>query len=1596
MSSEEDEYVPGGSGSPKKTKATKKKKAAASSEDEGDTDNQPTKKARTPKEKKAIEKIYQKKSQLEHILIRPDTYIGSTELVSQEMWVYDTEEKKMVFREIKFVPGLYKIFDEILVNAADNKQRDPKMSMIKIAIDAEKNQISVWNNGHGIPVVEHKEEKMLVPTMIFGHLLTSSNYDDDEKKVTGGRNGYGAKLCNIFSNKFVVETASKEYKKKFKQEWSKNMGKAGEPKVDSFSGEDYTKVTFEPDLSKFKMAVLDKDTVDLLSRRAYDVAGTSGGVKVYLNGEKLPISNFKQYVELYTANNTDEMGNPLKVVTEKANERWEVAVTSSDTGFNQVSFVNSIATTKGGRHVEYITDQITKAMNEVIKKKNKSGAEIKPFQIKNHLWVFVNCLIENPTFDSQTKENMTLQVRSFGSKCQLSDKFIGNALKSGIIENILAFAKAKAESQMGKKIHGAKTAKLRGIPKLEDANDAGTKYSSDCTLILTEGDSAKALAVSGFSVVGRDKYGVFPLRGKLLNVREATPKQLMDNAEINSIVKILGLQYKRKYDSEQDLKSLRYGKLMIMTDQDQDGSHIKGLLINFIHFNWPSLLRHVFLEEFITPIVKATKGNVEECFYSLPELEEWKANRTESELKRYKIKYYKGLGTSTSKEAKEYFSNMTRHRIGFRYGGKDDDDAIDLAFAKNKADARKDWLTKGMEERKQRRLEGRGEVYLYTKTTKSVTFKKFVDEELILFSNMDNERSIPSLVDGLKPGQRKVLFTCFTRKKKGEAKVAQLVGSVAEKSAYHHGEQSLMSTIVGLAQNFVGSNNINLLLPLGQFGTRLLGGKDAASARYIFTNLSPMARAVFHPHDDPLLNYLNEDNQKIEPEWYIPVVPMVLINGAEGIGTGWMTKIPNYNPLDIVANLRALIRGDEIKPMKPWYKGYRGEILPVDPTRYLTNGEVAVLDQENSIEITELPIRTWTQNYKEAVVEPLLLGSESKDGKGKPPQIQDYKEYHTDTTVRFVIRMSGQKFEEFQREGFHKTFKLQQTISMSSMVLFDSNGVIRKYDNVSDILREFFEVRMTFYGKRKDFLVARLSAEALNLENQARFIDEKIKGKITIENVKKKDLINKLKKAQPPYDSDPVKTWKKKFGVPEDETPTADDDDGKKKTDEPEEAGSDFDYILKMPLWSLTNERFMDLMEKRDNKNEELSALRKKTPSDLYTDDLDEFESRLKKVEAEEADAEAFVSPTKKPAGRAKGQKGRGAVASKADTLPSVYGTRVEPVVDTATIAKFEKAKELKDRKAAGITVPRARAKKPAENGENPTSSEAPSSDKPTGEENGGVKQPSKAVVNGKDKKKPEKKAKKIGSDDESSFDSADLTDDDDEIMLNDSEDEYVEKVPKKKRVFTSDDAGETSTESPLKIAKVDEDRLSIEIDEPEISSKSVSNPLKVADKMEPAENGAKKDVVPKDPKTFSLEKTKEPGKLAAEKKPSALTKIVHLLSSDDEDDYPSGKKAPAKKLVKKKEPAKILLKKAVPDKVVKAGPSEKPGTSTSHAKRESSEEIIPVAATRAPVDKMRVFDLDDEDEIVPARNRTNRAGASNKKYAFSDDSDEDYFGGVN
>ncbi|KAL8175960.1 UNVERIFIED_CONTAM: DNA topoisomerase 2-alpha [Gekko kuhli] len=1222
----------------------------------------------------SVERIYQKKTQLEHILLRPDTYIGSVEQVTQQMWVFD-EDVGLNFRDVTFVPGLYKIFDEILVNAADNKQRDKSMSCIKITIDPENNVISVWNNGKGIPVIEHKVEKVYVPALIFGQLLTSSNYDDEEKKVTGGRNGYGAKLCNIFSTKFTVETACKEYRKLFKQTWTDNMSKAGQMSLKFFDDEDFTCITFHPDLAKFKMTVLDKDIVALMARRAYDVAGAVRDVKVFLNGKRLPVKGFRSYVDMYVKDKVDETGNALKIIHEEVNSRWEVCLTMSERGFQQVSFVNSIATTKGklfygtvvvekgGRHVDYVADQVVNKLLEVVKKKNKAGVGVKPFQVKSHIWVFINALIENPTFDSQTKENMTLQAKSFGSTCKLSEKFIKGVVGCGIVESILNWVNFKAQTQLNKKCSSVKHTRIKGIPKLDDANDAGSKNSANCTLILTEGDSAKTLAVSGLGIVGRDKYGVFPLRGKMLNVREASHKQIMENAEINNLIKIVGLQYKKNYDDPESLKTLRYGKIMIMTDQDQDGSHIKGLLINFIHHNWPSLLKHCFLEEFITPIVKASKNKEEFAFYSIPEFEEWKTSVPN--YKTWKIKYYKGLGTSTSKEAKEYFAEMARHRIPFKYSGPEDDAAISLAFSKKKVEDRKEWLTNFMVDRRQRKLQGLPEDYLYGKATSSLTYNSFINKELILFSNMDNERSLPSLVDGLKPGQRKVMFTCFKRNDKREVKVAQLAGSVAEMSAYHHGEASLMMTIINLAQNFVGSNNLNLLQPIGQFGTRLHGGKDSASPRYIFTMLSPLARLVFPPVDDNVLNFLYDDNRRVEPEWYIPILPMVLINGAEGIGTGWSCKVPNYDVREVVNNLRRMLDGEEPLPMHPSYKNFKGTIDELGEKQYLVNGEVSILDS-TTIEISELPVRTWTQVYKEQVLEPMLGGTEKS-----PPLITDYKEYHTDTTVKFIVKMSEQKLAEAEAAGLHKVFKLQTSLSCTNMVLFDHVGCLKKYETAEDILREFYELRLKYYGLRKDWLAGLLGAESAKLSNQARFILEKIDGIIVIENKPKKEIIKVL--IGRGYESDPLKSWKESQQKDTNEEKEDDEESGK-ENESAAGTGPDFNYLLNMPLWYLTKEKKDELCKQRDDKEVELKNLKRKNPDDLWKEDLAAFVEALEELEAKEREDEmlgAAGRPIKGKGGKPKVKK-----LHLTEVMPSPHGRRVVPRVTQEM--KMDATKKLK------------------------------------------------------------------------------------------------------------------------------------------------------------------------------------------------------------------------------------------------------------------------------------------------------------------------------
>lgn len=1287
MSESESDYFTDGSEDdfvPTSKKSTKKNASSKLKQPLGDATNSTAGSSRssTPKPTNASE-TYQKLSQLEHILKRPDTYIGSVEKTKTEMWCFDAETESMVFKEVTIVPGLYKIFDEILVNAADNKIRDPSMKNIRVKIDAENNIIEVMNDGKGIPIEMHTKENMYIPELIFGNLLTSSNYDDDQKKVTGGRNGFGAKLCNIFSTQFEVETADLNMGKLYKQSWNNNMSNVSKPKITTLrTKKEYTKITFRPDLSKFDMDCLDNDLLSVLRRRVYDLCGTVKNCNIYLNDKRLNISSFKGYVEMYVKAIKERSPEPepqdgtiknfTTIVHEVFNDRWEVAFAVSDGSFNQVSFVNSIATTSGGTHVKYVSDQIINKLVETLSKKEKGKKKlmIKPQEVRDNMFLFINCLIENPAFTSQTKEQLTTKVSQFGGKDKFvaNDNLINRILKTSIVDKIRAIANANEDKAL-QKADGSRKLRIKGQVNLVDANKAGTKDGRNCTLILTEGLSAMNLAVAGLSVVGRDYYGCFPLRGKLLNVREASADQISKNAEINSLKQIIGLQHKKVYTVE-NIKSLRYGHIMIMTDQDQDGSHIKGLIINFLETSFPGLLDIPgFLLEFITPIVKVTVkargagGKRVIPFYTMPEFEHWRD--TEGKQCRWTQKYYKGLGTSTPMEAREYFTALDRHLKRFHALQGEDKDYIDLAFLKKKADERKEWL--------QGFLPG---THLDPEITE-IPISDFINKELILFSMSDNVRSIPSVLDGFKPGQRKVLYGCFKKKLRSEIKVAQLAGYVSENTGYHHGEQSLVQTIIGLAQNFVGSNNINVLKPNGSFGSRAAGGKDFSAARYIFTELSEITRKIFNPLDDPLYTYVQDDEQTVEPEWYLPVLPMILVNGAEGIGTGWSTNIPSYNPKDLVTNIRRLMNGEELQEMTPWYKGWGGDLEPMGPQKFKVSGRIEQIDL-NTVEITEIPVKTWTNNVKEFLLSG--FGNEKTQ-----PWIKDMEEHHT-TSIRFVVKLTDAEMQKSLRIGLLERFKLVSSLSLANMVAFDPMGRIKKYNDVLEIIKDFYYVRLEYYQKRKDYMTDNLQNQLLMLSEQARFIKMIIEKQLSVANKKKKQLVALLEEhnfTKFSKDGKPIKSSEELLtgddADEEEETQEQEGDEDVGNTSvaniqegEPEQAAhvpetiySSYDYLLGMAIWSLTYERFMRIMQQRDQKEAELNALLSKSAKDLWNQDLDEFLAEFDKfLLRDEQERESLASNGKKKSTK------RRAKATATKDQPNNKKVKVEPKEKKSTSAK--------------------------------------------------------------------------------------------------------------------------------------------------------------------------------------------------------------------------------------------------------------------------------------------------------------------------------------
>ena len=1158
---------------------------------------------------------YQKHTHHQHILELPDTYVGSTKTNEETRWVYDAGSNKMVWRKLLFNPGLYKIFDEIVVNARDEFVRSTVtagMTPIKhIAVSVQNKDgdaiISVENDGDGISIELDEEQKVMIPEMIFGHLLTSSNYDKSEEKIVGGKNGYGSKCTNILSKLFTVDIKNPASGKQYSQSWYDNMFRVEKPSIRKLTSKTGSvKVTFIPDQTRFAGAF---DEVGVLSdmsacfhTRIIELAALVGKeVKVSWNGVAIGSNTFEKFIKLFLRDGMTGFAY------ENCGPRWEVgAVLASHLYSDEeelpedkhISFVNGIHTKKGGKHVETVTRKVLTDFCEVAKKKK---VDIKPGQLKNSVVLFLNSTIVNPSFDSQSKEFLTTPAAEFGSRPEYTGKLVDGLGKLGLLEEAKFLLEAKSMRET-KKTDGKKRTVIRGMTKLEDALLAGTAKSKECTLILTEGDSAATSAISGLKEVGRERWGVFPLRGKLLNVRDITIQKFNANEELTAIKKILGLEQGKQY---KDVSELRYGRVMVMADQDHDGSHIKGLLMNLFHTEWPGLMHSGFLCTLLTPILKATKGKSTLSFYSLPEFLQWKETNS---LAGWKIKYYKGLGTSTPAEAREWFTNL--HEIQYEWDEKTDE-SMNLAFNKKQADDRKRWLSH----------------YDPTKmlipVNAKASYTNFVNCELIHFSNADNIRSLPHVMDGLKPSQRKILYSCLKRNLREEIRVAQLAGYVSEHAAYHHGEASLNSTIVGMAQNFVGSNNVNLLKPVGQFGSRLMGGKDAASPRYIHTYLEEIVSKIFRKEDAGLLKHIDDDGDIVEPEYYLPVVPLLAINGSVGIGTGYSTDVPPHRPDDIICLLRHRLEGSiqtlADRPLDPWWFGFRGLIHRHDEQTWITKGLYEFDDDKKTVTITELPAGTWTKDYK-AFLDVLYEAEDKKSKEAKkeakkvetgsnrsskddvePCGLKGFDDLYNDVDVRFVLYFTEEGYEALQenREKFEKQFKLTSSWKTTNMTCFDADFNIVKYKTVGDILETFVEKRLPMYEARRVMMMENLAKQMRELDAKRRFLQALLDERLVLSRKSDEEIVAQLKACEIPALSN---------------------------LDAPD-AYDSYDFVLRMRMDRVKQSAVTELDGQIAEKGAEIEHLEGETGSSMWLADLEEF--RLAWVQYSEERVASSVSVAK-------------------------------------------------------------------------------------------------------------------------------------------------------------------------------------------------------------------------------------------------------------------------------------------------------------------------------------------------------------------------------
>lgn len=1038
---------------------------------------------------------YTSKTQLEHILDLPDTYIGSIERYDRDSLIYDFTTKNIVYKKIRQPEGLERIFLEVASNAGDNVQRsrESNVNYGNVVFKFTDKSVEVINSGNMIPI-DKNTEGIWIPELIFGTFLTSSNYNQNEEKRVCGRNGLGAKLCNAWSTLFSIHIFNAVQGKEYYQEWKNNMTIKSEPIVKPYSKKtNMMCVKFEPDFERIfrpdkltPQSSFSLEDIQIFMKHCIDMA-FSCNVKVVME------ANCPLLEIIYNETISPGINSYIKHIfpNEKniiyENDFVECAIVDvSEESVHEkllnISFVNGIIT-KTGTHISALNSKVGFAIidclssNNFIKDADKFISKLKPKDITSHISIISSFRLVNPKFSSQTKENLTSPIPAFTLK---PDYFL-SIKKWKLINHIMNTIENKLEKDM-LKTDGKKKKHIK-LESLEDANWAGSSRSKDCTLYLVEGKSAMSYAVKyiSFTQQGRNSQGVLPLRGKPLNAINASISEISSNSIFTDIKTTLGLREGIDYNIDENFNTLRYGKIVILTDADNDGKHIAGLILAYFHSRFKSLLEKGCIFMLRTPIIRIKKGNMHNFFYSERAV-------TEQDMKNGVVSYFKGLGSADDDDIKR---DVLQSKVVPMDLDEKSSLSLVLAFDENNSDDRKPWITN--------RISISNSNKINIEDINPYPISLFINEEVVEYSIENLQRAIPSFIDGLKDSQRKALYGGFKKFKKNTPtlKVAQFAGMISSITDYKHGEKSMEDTIVGMAKSYTGSNNLAYFSEDGQFGTRNLSGKDRASSRYIFTNLRNWVFDCYIEQDFEILEHIYVNGEKCEYKNFLPIIPMHLVNGCAGVGTGFSTNIPNYNPYDIIKWLSTRIKKgvpldkNEVI-IKPWYAGFKGEIvLNTDKSKFTTKGNLR--REKDSWIIDEIPITISIHNYKNYL-----------DNLIENKYISDYSNLSKPNSPYFVI-----KSQELMDE---KQLNLISNHSTNNMVLLDENYYPLIFSNIYEILEKWYIYRLEMYKKRKDNIIEKYKNEISNLVNKITFIELVLKGEILIFKQKKEDILKSMRK----------------------------------------------------------------------------------------------------------------------------------------------------------------------------------------------------------------------------------------------------------------------------------------------------------------------------------------------------------------------------------------------------------------------------------------------------------------------------------------------------